>query len=658
MNKFLGVFLFFSSLVSAQSSNYDSATEEVSIGDLKATNYAGDTLANAVYIYEKGFTEFDDNEDFDLVTKYAAKIKILNKDGMDAATIEIPLSKSSDGKKQVKIKDLKAYTYKLVNNIMTKKSLSPQNVFTKDNGNYDLKTFTFPDVAPGDVLYYSYKLVSPFVFDFKTWYFQEDIPKMHSEFTAKIPANYEYHTVLFGGLKLSSNDASVHENCISFNLTASMADCIETVYAMDDIPAFKEEEFMTSAINYKSRIEFELKQITRLDGYEIKYTKSWEDTDKEIRTSSNFGKQWKRDNLVDEILPEEIRALPNDLEKAKKIYYYVQENYNWNGKYNIHQEMNLKDIVKDHTGNVLAMNSLLHNLFDAEGFEVYPVMASTRNFGFPPRTHPVLSEFNYFFVHLNLDGKAYNLDVTENNLDFGRLPFRALNSYARLIDFENGSSWIDIEPETYSNYVFREIIEVQPNGTSTGESTHLLGGYHALRFRNMIAETSKENVFKNLSKPQSHTTTTKIDYVNLDDPEKQLQVKYELHNKSQKIEDLIYLNPFSFKFFQKHPFNLEKRTYPIDFGYKDSYMYSAIITIPENYSVTTLPEQKAFTLPGRTGALMFSATQVSENTINVQCRLNFKQAIYAPEYYEGLKILFNEIMAIQDHSLIVLKENS
>ena len=58
---------------------------------------------------------------------------------------------------------------------------------------------------------------------------------------------------------------------------------------MEDIPAFKAEKFLTAERNYLSRIDFELKQITKLDGYVQKYTRDWEDVDKELKTDKSIG---------------------------------------------------------------------------------------------------------------------------------------------------------------------------------------------------------------------------------------------------------------------------------------------------------------------------------------------------------------------------------
>ncbi|MUP46986.1 DUF3857 domain-containing protein [Gramella sp. BOM4] len=621
--------------------------------DLSSTSYPKDSTANAFYIYEEGHTEFQEKYDYDLVTKYTAKIKILNKEGLDHANIEIALGKNQSSKER--IKNLQAHTYKLENGIRTKYALNPDKVYTEEHEKVDLLKFTFPNVQPGSVLVYSYELVSPFTFNFNTWRFQDYIPKAYSKFTSKIPGNYEYYVTKRGELELKDLKTRVIEECISFSSRSAPAGCLETIYEMENIPAFKSESYLTARRNFMSRIEFELKQITRLDGYVKKFTKSWKDVDNELK-DSDIGKQLKKDRLVDELLPESIGSMPNNLEKAKEIYEFVQKNYTWNKEYRIHSDMNLKDILEDHSGNVLAVNTILHNLYDSEGFKVYPVLSSTREMGFASKVHPVLSDFNYFFVQLEVDGKEYLLDATEKNIDFGRLPFRALNHYARKIDFENGSSWIDIFPEGYSQISYSDSLKVHENGTATGNSRQVLTGYHALNFRNGMAQASKNEIFNKVSRPNEQTRAIDSEFENQENPSENLMIHYSLENESQKINDRIYLNPFSFKFFESNPFTLEERNYPIDFGYKDLYNYMVVVEIPENYEVEEMPEQKAIRLPDNGGSLVFSAQRINERTVNVVCRLSFQEPVYPSVFHSGLKEFFNEILQVQTQSLIVLKK--
>ncbi len=657
MNKILySAFLLFSLLLNAQNPGFNTENVSPTKGDLEATLYPEDSIANAVFLYEEGFSEFDEDEDYDIVKKYHAKIKIFNKEGFDHANIEIFISKNDHSSE--KLINLKASTYNLENGKIVKVDLDRSQVYTEELENYDLKKFTFPAVKPGSVLVYSYELISPYKFNFTTWNFQTDIPKAYSKFTAKIPANYEYYTTKIGPLELKTNSSKVIKDCMRFGVGSSTAGCIETVYAMEDIPAFRTETYLSSRRNFISRIEFELKQIIQLDGFKQKYTKEWEDVDKELETNKGIGRQLKKDRLVDDLLPAGISNLPNNLEKAKKIYKYVQEEFTWNQEYKIFHDMNIRDIRDEKTGNILELNVLLHNIYESEGFSVLPVMAATRGKGLPKTIHPVLSDFNYFFIQLNVDDEKYLLDASEKNLAFGQLPYRALNHYARLMDFENGSSWIDIQPEKFSRVLYRDSIKINPDGSSQGYSIHSASGYHALDYRDRIEEIEAKDIFKELSNPIESTQVQNTEIFNNDDESKNFEIRYSLNNSSQKINDKIYFNPFSFKFFEDNPFKQEKRLYPIDFGYKDLYVYSAIIEIPKGYKVSSIPEPRNLKIQGNAANLRFTASQTGENTINVQCRLTFPYAEYPAEYYPALKQFFDNILEVQSQSLIVIEENS
>ena len=63
---------------------------------------------------------------------------------------------------------------------------------------YDAKKFAIPNVKEGSVIEVFYTLESPFVFQFRSWEFQSEIPKLQSEFWALIPGNYLYNVSLRG----------------------------------------------------------------------------------------------------------------------------------------------------------------------------------------------------------------------------------------------------------------------------------------------------------------------------------------------------------------------------------------------------------------------------------------------------------------------------
>lgn len=654
MNRLLLLFLLTCFSSSQAQEIYNTENLQVSGEDLFATTLSNDSTANSFYIFEKGFSQFEDEGNYNLITDYSAKIKILNKEGYDHANVEIRLYKSKLGSE--KIHKLEATTYFLENGKKKRIKLDASNIYTEKNENYDLVKFTFPSISPGAVLVYSYQKESPFFFNFNTWWFQEDIPKLYSSYETSIPANYLYNIKKIGELSLDIHTSKIKPRCFQPTESATPGDCILSEYTMKNIPAFIEEPYLTSKFNFIARIEFELMQVTNLNGIVKNYTKSWSDVDHELKTDKNIGRQLNRTSLVKDILPENLQQKPNNLAKAKEIFDFIKENFTWNGEYKIYSEMNLKDVINEQSGNVSSINILMHNIFEKEGFKVLPVMISTRANGFPTKLYPVLSEFNYLLVQLEVEGKKYFLDATEKNIGFGEIPFRGLNQYARLLDFDNESSWIDIEPSGFSGMVVMDSLKVGADGTSNGISEHVFKGYHALQARNSLEKLRQDDIFNELSNPSSSTRSSAITLKNQKEVSRALHIKYDLNNQTQKINDAIYLNPFSFRFFKRNPFQLESRHYPIDFGYKDAYSYIINIEIPENYKFEEFPEHKLLRLPESGGTLQFFTRQNNETNLDVFCRISFHKASYSSDYYPYLKDFFDAILEVQTQSLIVIRE--
>ena len=68
-------------------------------------------------------------------------------------------------------------------------------------------------------------------------------------------------------------------------------------------------------------------------GNNKEYTTTWEAVDKDYKSDGDIGGQLKRVDFFKEQLPTEIRTELDLLERAKKVYYFIQGHYNWNEKY-------------------------------------------------------------------------------------------------------------------------------------------------------------------------------------------------------------------------------------------------------------------------------------------------------------------------------------
>jgi len=609
-------FIFLSiTFFSFSQENYNYKSMVVSDADLKGTTYKNDSTANAFYIYEKGVSRIENGKNYNLLTDYYRKIKILNKEGFKESKIEILLYRDKNRKE--KIKNLIAYTYNLENGSILKTKLEKSEVYReKYNEHYTLVKFTFPNIKPGSVITYSYQLESPFIFNYNGWDFQDDIPKLYSEYVADLPGNYVYNIRLIGLLKLDFKETSIKKSCLEVG-RGGVADCAHSQYIMKNIPAFREENFMTAKKNYFSRVAYELSEYKGFDGVNKKYTKTWKNVDKELKSEKTIGVQLKKINTTKNILPEAIKTMPIGLEKAKTIYRYVTNHYTWDKKYRIFRDVNLKETIDSNVGNV------------------------TEN----------------LIVRLSLDEKEYLLDATEKKIAFGQIPFRCLNQYGRLLDFKNGSSWIDIKAKNRSSYFYKEKLQLTDEGIFNGIANYLYEGYHASSRRKKLLKSTQENFLKNILNTDENLIISEAKLKNEDDFEKPFIEEINFTKQAEQIDDLIYLKPFAKPFFKENPFKLNERTYPVDFGFIDSYRYLVIIEIPENYEFLDIPKNINYGLPEKSGRLT-AVFQLQGNQLLINHKITFSSPYYPPEYYDSLKEFFNLIINMENNTLITIKKNN
>ncbi|MBW1297521.1 DUF3857 domain-containing protein [Aquimarina litoralis] len=635
--------------------NYNFKSSVVSKADLEGTRYLRDTTANAFYIYEKGYSRIESEGNYGLLTDYSGKIKILNKEGFDQSTFEILLYRNKN-RKEV-FRNLIAFTHNLENGKIVKTQLEEDKIYReKYDENYTLVKFTFPNIRPGSVITYSYQTESPFRFNFRGWDFQDDIPKIYSEYIADLPGNYVYNIRLVGAQKLDTEENSIKKDCFDIGY-GRIADCAHSKYVMKNIPAFKKEKFMTAKKNYFSRIEYELKEFKNFDGTKTKYTSTWKSVDKELKTKRTIGQQLKKLNATKNVLPDSIKNMPYGLDKAKSIYKYITTQYNWNDEYKIFTDVDIKEVMDTKVGNVGEINVLLHNVYKQQGFSAAPVLLSTRNNGYATKLHPILSDFNYLIVQLEIDKQNYLLDATEKTLPFDQIPFRCLNQYGRLLDFKNGSSWIDVKPKKRSSYYYREKLTLTEDLSLKGIGKYTYVGYHANAKRKTLDRISEEKYIQNILNTEENLSVVKATVQNLKELEKPFIEEVHFIKSTENIEDIIYVKPFTKIFFKENPFKLSERTYPVDFGYKDSFTYITYIEIPDNYEFQDIPKNLNYALPGKSGKLSLDFN-LQGNQLLINHTITFLSSYYPVDYYSALKEFFNLIVDMENNTLIAIKKTS
>ena len=649
----IAVVLSIASAGMAQDHGFDFG--QVTYRELDMKVYEKDTTAEVVVLREFGEAHFDNSNDHNLLLEYHVKIKILKKGGVKKADVKIFLHKQNS--KTERLRDVKASSFNYENGSMHETELDPKNIFMENVNQYrDVKKFAIPNVREGTVIEYQYVLETPYIFNFVTWEFQEDFPKVSSEFWANIPANYLYNISLRGFQKLDKNENEVIRDCFTPG-GGYKSDCSRFKWVMKDVPAFVEEDYMTAASNFISSIHFELSEYHYFDGRKDKITKEWKDVEEELRTSNRFGVQLKRGkDIVDEAVEQLLVGETDPLTKAQKIYDFMKAWYRWDDVYGIYSELGIKKAFDSKKGNVGDINLSLVAALRYAGFNVEPLMLSTRRNGSVTELHPVLGDFDYVIAKLNLNDKVYLLDATDDLHAFGLIPERCLNGKGRVLG-EKESYWYDLKPTEKAKSVHMLNLTLEPGGVMKGTVQTSYFGYEAVRERRKILSSRGEKEYiSDLGTKWDNVDIKNFELKNVEELGKPLVMKLEI--EAQGYDHLnannFIFNPFLVDRWESNPFKSNERLYPVDFGAPVEEIFILNLEYPAEFEVSGLPERVGLSLPNNGGRYIFDV-QKTGNKLTVNSSLLVAKTVFSSEEYHFLKELFNRVIATQNMDIVFKK---
>lgn len=634
------VFLFLYS--KAQSEDFP----QIKKGDFQSNVYALDSSANAISLFEYGKTLIDKSDaDQSLMVfhRYRTRIKILSKEGYDQANFTIPLYKYGSNFEYVT--NLSAKTHNLNDGKIETTILKSKDIFLENKTEFvRLNKFTLPDIQIGSIIDVEYTIVSPGIFNFRSWQFQSNIPKLISEYNVQIPAIYKYNVTLKGPLKLKDTKSSILRECLVLN--GNKIDCSNITYIMNAIPPFEEEAHMLAPKNYISTINFELEEMTMMNGAKKTFTKNWTDVDRELMTDKSFGGQLKKTELFEKIASQITSSTENDYEKATNIYSWVQKNIKWNNFYGKHVQNGIEDALKNKSGNVADINLLLVTALNALGFDAYPILVSTRDNGLPNDLHPVISDFNYVITGVKINDEIYLADATDPLLSFGELPLRCINEKGRIIFSKKSSEWIALTNKKISSISYNFEGSLSNDGMLKGNLSVIYTGMDALKKRKEIKVLpSIEQYRESINEKSTYMKVNKIELSNLENNElsliEVLDIDFSVGNEIKG--DQYSFNPIFIDRTTKNPFNLDVRNYHVDLGSKRDINHVINIKLPSGSSFKSAPKNINLTLPNNSARYLYKS-EVQDQLLSVTQQLSLKKAIYDVDEYFGLKELFSRII--------------
>ena len=633
--------------IAAQAQAQAAKFGKIEEAELKMRTYDKDTSAAAVILSDYGFTRFDLSNELRVVTERHMRIKILKKSGYDMANIEVPYY--SYGTTRDKVLSIKGFTYNLENGEIRKEKLDTKTVFDEKRNEYwYLKKFTMPNIKEGSVIDVAFTMSSERIYSLDDWEFQKSVPTVWSEYRLRIPEYFDYKFLMQGYHPLYKNDNQKEGGAANMVNNAY-------VFIMKDLPALKEENYITSVTDYQSKIGFELQQVNFPGEPTRIMTGNWDKVIEDLLSSESFGTQLNRNNFFKEDLAA-VQAKHKDPEQQMlALYDLVKNRMTWNDKTGLYTDNPIRKAYELRQGSAAEINLLLTSMLLEAGLDASPVAVSTRNHGRVLTTaSPMISKFNYVITHVKVGGKEYLLDATEPLLPAGMLPFRCLNGHGRLIR-KKDHGWLALNAISPRSKLFSAEITINSQGEMTGTGRESAAGYNALYLRKTILEEGESKYAERIAKEVGDFKMGKPEIKNLRDINSALDITYAITaSGSAQANSIIYLNPMLGQGEKENPFKLEERLYPVDFGAPIDETYICRFTIPEGYELDEVPKGIAVNLPEKGGRFMY-VVQQQDNVVQVMSKVSInKPVFYAPEY-SHLKELYNQIIAKHAEQIVLKK---
>lgn len=627
--------------------------------DLSASKF--DTSAAVVVIADIGSSEFDLSmrNDKSIIYTRHRRMKILKKSGFEAADISVPYYFSRDGEER--ITDLKASTYNLENGKVVETKVDSKSIFKdKLNEHNMVKKFTFPALKEGSIIEYTYSTTSDFYTQLRGWEFQCEYPVIWSEYRTAIPEIYNYVFMPQGGARydISSNYATNADFEISHsNGARSYISIINNRWVKKNVPALKREKFTSTIDNYVDKIEFHLASIIYPMEAPRYKMRTWQSLKTGLLESEYFGSALDKNNgWLDDVLKPIIQGSKNDLDKTKKIFNYVRDNYKCSDATALFINDGLKNIVKTKAGNVAELNLLLIAMLRHEKINADPIILSTRSNGHVNEDYAILNQFNYVIAEVQIENKVYQLDASNPLLGFNHLSPKCYNGHARLVN--DAMDAIYLSPDSLKEKKVTIVtVKSDEKGAMHGSYTSMLGYMESLDVRETVRDKGEADYFKVIQSSYTGNGDIEINNKGIDSLKLQdepVQIRYEF-NINKGNEDMIYFNPMLNEGIKENYFVSAERLYPVEMPFSMSEMYVLNLDIPTGYELEELPKSAQVTLNDDEGTFQFLVGK-NDNMIQFKSVIKLNKATFQPEDYNSLRDFFALVVKKQSEQIVFKKK--
>lgn len=584
------------------------------------------------------------------------RVKVLTEKGKSQANVEIPYDAEYTG-----ISDIKGRTIAPDGTITPFTGKAFNATVVKGHGiKYRAKTFSLPNVQVGSILDWKYTEYWDTYLFAAHWTVQENLPQKRARF-AFVPFSKS-------GYYIQDSRGDIKDRVYYSVIGMPQAPSIKTSGAnnrmeleLNDIPAFKEEDFAPPSAVLKMRVNFYYGTSKMAKAQEF-----WKEE----------GKYWSKD--VDKFIghpdPAMLREVitPADApdQKLRKIYAYVQKIKNLNYA---HEEDRLEEMLQTESKEKRSVETVLKKqegyrdeitrtfvgLARAAGLEAYAMRVADRDQVFFQPNVPNPLQLTSELAIAMVNGKEVFLDPGTPYCPFGLLPWRHTSTQG-LRQLPGGGGEIAKTPSAdYKDAISKRVgrLSLAPDGSAHGQIGIAWTGIEALEHRLSGFKTDEAGRKKELedevrSMLPPGASVEQMQATGWDSTEAQLSAtfKVDIPSFASSTGKRLLVPSNLFQGAVTQPFAHGERTQPVYFNYPYYAIDDVKITFPSGMRVENLPQNQ----PVKTDFSFYRVQRSNDsNSFSVNRNFAIGGIAFVEQDYPALKKFFDGVSTSDSESVVL-----
>jgi len=568
------------------------------------------------------------------------RIKVLTEGGKSQGDVEIPL------RPWTKIQDLQARTIQPDGSVSELTSAPFEKVVVKGRNVRMLAlTFALPNVTVGSIIEYKYRLQSSWI-QSDRWELEHDLYTVKEHFLFKHTGPFRMSFVVSSG-----SQAKPVTNNDTYELE------------LNNVPPFQPEEQMPPAENYKAAVRFFWNTKGGWRSFWYDEARHWS------LEANNFIGDYRE---VRAVAAEAIGTTTDPDEKIRRLYARAQEirNLQWERertkqevkKEHLKENNSVVDVLKHGHGGDWDITALFVALARAAGFDASMILVASREHRFFVTEYLKSQQYNSPIAGVTVNGKNLLLEPATRFCPF--VSIRWVNTGTSALKLsKNDWNFISMPTTGPDRAVTLRSTRatLDSEGSLHGHITITYQGSDALE-RQLLAlgtdEAGRKQILeydvKSWLPPQSSATLKSSQGWQQTGGPVIADFEVDIPGYATRAGDRLLLPSTLFPVKNKETFERPSRKYPVYFRYAYSEVDLTVISVPDGYTVESLPGQED-------ADTLFGTYKKSSKTVDQQIitsrSLTVKTPLVEPEGYAALKAYFAQVQT-SDENVLVLSSSS